>query len=473
MRQYTLTGTPVALHQMLDIRERRAYIQHYLIEQYHKPVVSFTMNIAGPVKNNRLIFCVYKIALDDLIWQLKRYQLPILFQKTFSEVTGNEAFIVVDCDPLSLKKYCCELESQHAAGRLYDIDIIKPDGQKVERQEIGLTSRPCLICGQEGKACASRRLHSVEELQAKTAQILHDSLMNRSSRIGAELACRSILYEVSTTPKPGLVDRANNGSHKDMDFYCFLNSSASLWPYFEECIRTGIDTYDLTPAETFSILRKAGMFAENRMLKVTGGVNTHKGAIFTLGVLCGSAGRVLERNWRCEEASAKAVISDILTECSSMVKDIIDNDFKNVTVQNASTFGQKLYALYGITGIRGQVADGLPAVSEHGLPMLEKFLASGASPDDAGAITLLALIAHTEDTNMIHRGSREIQKESADFARKLIQLICTEKIKSTNKLLEKIRQLDQDYIQQNLSPGGSADLLAVCWFLHFLSEELL
>ena len=99
------------------------------------------------------------------------------------------------------------------------------------------------------------------------------------------------------TPKPGLVDRLNCGSHRDMDMYSFLASAASLYPYFEACVKTGRETADRPAPETFAALRFPGKLAEAGMRKATGGVNTHKGAIFTLGLLCGALGRLDRGRW--------------------------------------------------------------------------------------------------------------------------------------------------------------------------------
>ena len=107
------------------------------------------------------------------------------------------------------------------------------------------------------------------------------------------------------TPKPGLIDLLNSGSHRDMDMYSFLASAASLYPYFAECVKIGRETADRPAPETFAALRCPGKLAEAGMLRATGGVNTHKGAIFTLGVICGALGRLA---WEGRHSPA-AVIS--------------------------------------------------------------------------------------------------------------------------------------------------------------------
>ena len=127
--------------------------------------------------------------------------------------------------------------------------MLCPDGQKLDRPR----PRRCLICGREAKDCARSRTHTVPELQAKTRQIIRAALDRRDSERAASLAVRALLYEVTVTPKPGLVDRRNNGSHKDMDFGLMAKSAEALSPYFEDCIRTGIRSSSEAPEETLRL----------------------------------------------------------------------------------------------------------------------------------------------------------------------------------------------------------------------------
>lgn len=275
----------------------------------------------------------------------------------------------------------------------------------------------------------------------------------------ARLAVQALLYEVCTTPKPGLVDRANCGSHADMDIFTFINSAAALFPYFEICCAIGAQTAAEAPTATFAALRRPGMEAEDAMLCTTGGVNTHKGAVFSMGILCGAVGRL-------EAAADRGDTDRILAECAAMTAGVTAEDFAGVTPENAATVGQRLYALYGITGVRGQAEAGFPTVREWGLPVLEQGLAMGKSFDEAGCAALLTMLAHAVDTNMIARSCVETAREVSSELRALLE---------TDPYPDKktLQQLDSDFIRRNLSPGGSADLLALCYFLHFLKESAL
>lgn len=276
------------------------------------------------------------------------------------------------------------------------------------------------------------------------------------TKIAASLACRALLYEVCTTPKPGLVDRANSGSHRDMDIFTFMNSASALWPYFETCTRIGKETASLPAAETFSRIRREGQTAEKNMLSATKGINTHKGAIFSVGILCASLGRLPAEQWKCSDY--------ILDECASMTKGIVSSDFAGLTEENAVTVGQKLYLHYNITGVRGQMEAGLPAVRYAGLPTLKEGIARGLSINDAGCAALLSLMCAATDTNMIARSNLSTQQETVAQIRKLLE-------RSPYPDPQTLEQLDRMFIEKNLSPGGSADLLAICYLLYFLQTN--
>ena len=270
----------VQLAQMLLARENRALRQRELLERYGLPLISFTMNIAGPVKNSPLIRRGFQMGREALLGELKRSGIPPVLCEELDADTGCEGLYVVDAEAASLKRLCCAIEERGALGRLFDFDVLTPDGKKLDRP----APRLCLICARPAKDCARSRTHSVPELQARTREILRGAVDRRDAEDAAVYAVRALLYEVAVTPKPGLIDRLNSGSHRDMDMYSFLASAASLYPYFAECVKIGRETADRPAPETFAALRCPGKLAEAGMLKATGGVNTHKGAIFTLGV---------------------------------------------------------------------------------------------------------------------------------------------------------------------------------------------
>ena len=460
------TGEEVKLPQMLDAREYRAYRQYVLLKEYHLPLLCFTMNIAGPVKKNLLVEKGFDDGRRNVLLQMERFKVKCVHEEIIKEVTGCEAYYVAETDPYFLKKIVCELEDYDELGRLYDLDVLymtdHGEIRKIDREEVGSEGRKCLLCGRPAKECSSRRIHSVPELQRKTSGILMKHALEQSSLRIAEYAVRALLYEVCVTPKPGLVDRRNSGSHTDMDIYTFLNSSASLYPYFMECAGIGQQSFQDDPSSVFEKIREAGKKAEREMLRASNGVNTHKGAVFTMGLLAAASGRISIRKFAYPEEVISA--ENILDECARMTAGITEKDFAGVTKENALTAGQKLFAEYGIAGVRGQMEAGLPAVRNDGLPLLKQLLSEGKSNDEAGYTVLLKMIAVSEDTNLIHRGSIEVQRKKAKEAE---EILAGQGCPSADEM----EQLDSEYIKENLSPGGSADLLAACWYLYFLESE--
>lgn len=438
------------LLEILDAREKRAEKQKQLLSRYGQPLLCFTMNIPGPVKLDRDIrlgFYVGCRLLDDALRGLK-----LLYREEEVAVTGCQAWYVVEAPARQLKEIAVDLEETDLIGRLFDMDVLDTDGKKLSREDMGKPRRKCLLCNNDAAVCARSRAHGLEQLQDRTGFLLYMAARQYHCEYIAVRAWLALQQEVSTTPKPGLVDRSNNGAHKDMDLRHFFISANALRPYFADCAREGYLTRDLPPEETFQKLRPLGMEAEKTMLEATGGVNTHKGAIFSLGLLCAAAGRLPAEDLTPEK---------LLRECAVMTKGLTERDLGHVTRETAATAGEKLYALYGVTGIRGQAEAGFPAVRDTGLPVLRQGLKQGLSLNDAGCATLLHLLCAAEDTNLIKRGGMETAQQIRQEIRVLLDA-------EPYPAPDKISALDGEFIKKNLSPGGSADLLALTYFLHFL-----
>lgn len=443
----------VTLQQMLEAREERAQRQHDILAQHHLPLVSYSMNIAGPVKNSEMIRRGFRVGKRMLEGLLPLFHARIVAAEEIDTVTGCEGIYAIDgIGSQKLKELTCRIEDETSHGRLFDMDVITTDGEKLDRPE----DRKCLICDKPAKFCARTRIHSMAELQTATEMLLKKSLDEEDARTAAGLAVRALLYEVCVTPKPGLVDRRHNGSHRDMDIYSFMASASTLWPYFADCVRIGQATAGSPAPETFSALRFSGMMAECGMRQATGGVNTHRGAIFSMGVLCGALGRLSRDQWQSPDT--------ILKEVAAMTAESVRQELDGVTSETAHTAGQRIYAAYRVPGVRGEAGAGFPSVLHNGLPLLESCLKQGLSNDETGSIVLLHLIADTTDTNLIARGGYELQQNIVDRLRTLLD-------QQPIPDRETIYALDQEFLSKNLSPGGSADLLALCWMLHFLKEE--
>ncbi len=444
----------VSLMDILDARDRRAERQRQLLAAHGCPLLSFTMNIPGPVKNSPLIRRGFAVGMARLQAALDEAGMVPLSQEMLDEPTGCEFLCAVPGDPKTIKALCETIEDGSPLGRLFDMDVLDETGQKLSRSQ----ERGCLICGAPGKGCASRRLHSVEELQQATEQRLREGLLAADgARIGS-LVTRALLNEVDTTPKPGLVDRNNNGSHRDMTRQTFYDSAAALVQYWPDCFHIGVETASLSPEETFTQLRSRGVAAEKEMLTATHGVNTHKGAIFLLGTICGAIGRL----WQPETPMTSS--EDICRESQRMVSTTLRAEWAALKESPPTrlTAGERLYLQYGIKGARGEAESGFHRVLHTALPVLEKELDKGKSRNEAAVAALLALIAQDTDTNMIHRGGLDRARQASREAALRLQ-------RDPEDYMQIAADLDTSFIAQNLSPGGCADLLSVTLFFHDLS----
>ena len=434
----------VTLQQMMAAREERAARQQQLLTEWRHPLVCFTLNVPGPVKTDPLLHRAFREGTRLLHQSLDGC---LLYAEDSEAPTGDTAYLVADLPPEELKRRTLAIEESCSIGRLFDMDVLDKDCQKIERTAYGLPPRRCILCDRPAAVCGRSRAHTVEELSEAVHTRIADYFRQRDAeRIGA-LAARALLYEVCVTPKPGLVDRQDSGAHQDMDIYTFQASTAALQPWLTRFARAGLDA----PAQSdrlFATLRELGLQAEDAMFRATDQVNTHKGAVFTFALLCGAAGCCLALG---QALAPETVLEEVrrLCECRS---------FAAQAQADAPTAGAALYR-QGVGGLRAEVAGGFATAAQYGLPTLEKLLNEGSSKDIAGAIALLSILRHAQDTCFIKRGSAErlaqVQAELAALP------------ECPADCLHEARRMNQTFIEENLSPGGCADLLAVCWFLHF------
>ncbi len=272
-----------------------------------------------------------------------------------------------------------------------------------------------------------------------------------SASLIADCAARALRLELDATPKPGLVDRANNGAHKDMEHSTFCKSIEALRPYFLECVQFA-RRYEGAPERLLEAARPLGLEAEREMLRATGGVNTHRGAIFSLGIACLSMGR--------SDMNARRLFS----ACAAIAAPVL-SDFTKLPRSGAHSHGEAQYLKYRAKGIRGEAAAGFPAVEKLALPLLSAFLKQGIDENDASVGVLLHLIANVEDTNMLKRAGQDWTKRTQSDLRGFLQTN-----PSIGRLLAKAAELDRTFIQAGASPGGCADLLALTWFVYLSCE---
>ena len=266
----------------------------------------------------------------------------------------------------------------------------------------------------------------------------------------------ALLAEVSASPKPGLVDRYSSGAHRDMDFYTFLTSITAIAPYFEQCARVGAELEQLDGC-SLDQLRPLGVECEKKMFAATKGVNTHKGAIFSLGIIAAAAGYC---GIQLKDLGVRRVCT-----AASVIAQPAQRDF--LRQEDKLTQGRKLYDRYGIRGIRGEAASGFESVRRYALPVLEELFSSGQYHENEIYLqTLLHLMAQVEDTNVLARCGMEGLAFLRASARELLE----QGGALTPSGMTALSEMDRIYIEKNLSPGGCADLLSVAIVLYRLSH---
>ena len=273
----------------------------------------------------------------------------------------------------------------------------------------------------------------------------------------ATLATKALLYEVSISPKAGLVSRLSNGSHKDMNFYTFIDSSLALHNYFLNCFDYGQEKLFSCP-DFFKDLREVGKVAEKDMYEATKGINTHKGTIFSMGILLAVLGVHLKEN---EKIDLKILSEKIKEMCKPLLNELEDAD-------NISTYGEKAYKEYHLTGARGLAISGYEIVLLDGINKLKDFCKT-LDFETACILLLFYYMSVLDDTNIVNRANIATLKE--------VQILSKELFEENKKTLEKeniknsMSKLNDIFIEKNISAGGSADLLILTIFIHLLTDE--
>lgn len=267
------------------------------------------------------------------------------------------------------------------------------------------------------------------------------------SRQIAEQATFALLAELAAWPKPGLVSPVDSGSHSDMDAPLLEASARTLQPFFAELADAG---QKLAPMD---VLREIGLRAEKQMLFVTQGVNTHRGAIFGLGLLCAAAG--VRQTTEVHEARLGAIVAQWW-----------GNDIERGPIPLYS-HGTTALRRHGAGGARAEAAAGFPSVYDIALPALREGLRVGSPAIHAGPVqACFALIASVEDTNLLHRGG----KAGADFAAACARDFLSKGGVNSPGWQDRAAGIHAQFIAHRLSPGGCADLLAMALFVEAMER---
>jgi triphosphoribosyl-dephospho-CoA synthase len=267
----------------------------------------------------------------------------------------------------------------------------------------------------------------------------------------ADVAVQMLVEEADLTPKPGLVDARGSGSHPDMSVELLHRSAYSLHATFAAIASRAFEAEEsISLRESLSEIGRQG---ERTMLQATGGVNTHRGAIWTLGLLCAGAAMLSGKEQSVEKITSQA----------ARIARLADSYTSNI-----QTHGQRAHCQYGVRGARGEAEGGFRHVVEIGLPMLKKSRLQGLAEEHTRLNALIAIIAELDDTCLLHRGGLIALKLAKRDARKILDLGGV----GTAEGLWAVEELDRQLVQLQASPGGSADLLAGVLFLDHIESNL-
>jgi triphosphoribosyl-dephospho-CoA synthase len=270
---------------------------------------------------------------------------------------------------------------------------------------------------------------------------------------------QGILLEIGYYPKPGLVCFSSNGAHRDMNGLTFMASSAAIAPAFYRCAQVGWE-HEGELTDLLPIIRKIGRFYEEKMMAATKGVNTQRGILFAAGVLCAAAGFV-------SKTETNPPSERVLAAAAGMTKGLVTRELGCLKPDKPNmTAGEQLYLRYGVTGIRGEVEAGFPAVTDNGLPALRDSFSRAENLTECLVHALLSLMTRTEDTTILWRKGlnqlREVQNRAQDILDKGSIF--------TPVGRDAVRRLDEEFCAAGISPGGSADLLAATIGLYLLEN---
>lgn len=264
----------------------------------------------------------------------------------------------------------------------------------------------------------------------------------------AQSAMQALIAEARLTPKPALVDGRGNGAHRDLSLALLVRSARSLRGTFEEvaaaCRNAALD---IALRERLGAIGRSG---ERRMLVASGGANTHRGALWSLGLLV-AACALTDANDAQELAMVAGAIAALPDRAGG----------------SPLSNGARAREAFGVRGAPGEAADGFPHIVRVALPMLRKARARGEDETTARINALLAIMASLEDTCLLHRGGTAALRIAQEGARSVLAVGGF----ATSRGAHAFFLLDAALLARNASPGGAADLLAAAIFLDSIERR--
>jgi holo-ACP synthase/triphosphoribosyl-dephospho-CoA synthase len=327
-----------------------------------------------------------------------------------------------------VKQEMIRLEDNHPLGRFIDLDVFERNSKKSLSRE---TLRKCYLCDLPAFVCQRDNNHRKIDLEIYFKR----EILNYLGDVISNLIKESILLELNLDPKFGLVTPYTNGSHNDMNYELMLKAADKIIPYLREIFKATVRIGNLY--ELITNNQVIGKLAEEVMLNTTSGVNCYKGLIYNLGLMI--------------TASTYSLVNLQNFDYSYCVaKELSKQTFKG---EELNTFGQKVYKKYNFGGIRKEALQGYPSIRQT-IPMLVDY------QDKTLMEALVKLISITDDSVLLKRSGSFEQMEEIKYRFKCLNL----------DNVDEITKLNNYCIENDLSFGGSADILITSIYLKKLQE---
>lgn len=425
---------------ILNAREERInFIESLIVKD--KVIISIRANYPGCVKDNVITRNIVNNIIND-------YEDSFNFLEKYSFNNGEGlvyVYILNSIDVVSIKKNMIKIEEKHPLGRLVDIDVYYRDIKSISRKELGYKERKCFLCDDNAYNCIRSKNHTIESVLSYINKTVEDYERNQLALKMVELSNQAMLYELFTYPSFGNVSPYSKGSHKDMDYYTFIDSISVLNKYMYEIAYTSYNHKSIE--EIYDDVVEIGIKCEKEMFKKTNGINTHKGLIFVLGSIISATMITIYRKQSFDEIfnNIKVLLSRKLIEL---------DDLSLINKDNLSN-GEKIYIKHKIKGVRKEGSLGFPIIRD-ALNLLD------INDKLSFVKTFIYIISKCEDTTIIHRRGVE----------------CLDRVKNIMNDLylsgyndKKLLKVEKEFIDEGINPGGSADLLCGTIFLSLVKKE--
>ncbi len=407
---------------VLEARTERT--KRLLAMAHHHPLLALTLRIPLRIQNTPLVLGFFR----HVVHQIKTL-LNVNGQLETSPAGNCATFRVPHMDTYELKRWAIFFEETHPLGMFIDADVIAQKGP-LKRHQLGHTLRVCYLCDEPALHCQRERTHpdSVidDYIQTRLKRTLHQALLDAVND--------ALIDEVTLHPKFALVTPYTSGRHHDMTIDHFMASIEALKPYLKQFIETAVEDADAPHLKTI------GQAAEAAMFKATGGVNTHKGAIFLFGWVLPYITHGIQSGQTLEEA---------LQTMASVAKPTLMEELQTAQKKPRTT-GEAMFEQFGIQGVRGEIMQALNSIRTFDLHGFDRHQ------------RLTALMSVCEDTTILKHHSLKTLKNVQQDAKALLN----------EWQLSTYHALSEHYRHHRISPGGAADLYSVWTFLLNVSKWL-